>query len=510
MLKNIGSYWAFSVAQVLMFLVLTPFTVNVIGKQGYGIWTYVLSTTAPLQLLVLGVPVATVRTVSRCLATKDYPGANRALGESISLAIVLGALAIVLGLALYAAFPTLSADWGLRPEQAQDAGFALLLVSIQLALAFSLRLPYAVFNAHQDFVARNVIMGLGLLLRLGLTLILLSRRADLSTLAAVQLVVLFAEFALARAVSSRRHVPIRFTPCALNWAAAKSILSFSLFAFLLNMGTLLAFRLDAVVIGQYREPEDITVYGIGNKLFDPLYNLLMAIAMVVMPMATDLHTRGIQGALRDLFLKWSKIAVALILMVGGYLMVLGPAFLRWWIPASAYEELSSTLMQLLLVSLFLFLPVRAVALPILLGIGKPKGAALGLLAMGLANLGLSLALVQPYGLIGVALGTAIPNMLFSLWLAKNACSHLEVSFTDWARYSVLKAGLAALACVALLYAADQALPIEGIWPLIAAGLAYVLVYGSLQVLFVFRRDRLTDPLEYLATGPRPVSPMVKS
>ncbi len=499
MFRNIGSYWILNGIQVLMFMVLTPYVVTGIGNQGYGIWQYVLAATGPLQLLVLGIPVATVRNVSSHLALGDHAGANRALGESLSLAILLGGLAMLVGLALYFFFPALSADWNLPIGRLEDAQRALLIVSLQLAIGFALRLPYAVFNAHQDFVVRNLIMGAGLLLRLGLTILLLSWRTQLDTLAMVQLLVVLAEFAIARAVSSRRHPSMRFLPVGLTRAGVTGILSFGTFALLLQMGTILAFRLDSVIIGHLREPEDIATYGFANKLFEPLYNLLMAIAMVVLPMASSLHAKGRHLEVRNAFLKWSKIASALVLMVGGYLLILGPAFLRWWLPANAYSDLSASLMQVLLLSLFLFLPVRAVALPILMGIGKPKRAAVGLLGMGIANLGLSLILVRPYGLLGVALGTTIPGILFSVWLGRNACSQLGLRFRDWTQYSFLRSSLAAVACCLLLLIAKSTVSIEGFWPLAVAGLAYMAVYGLLQVSYVFYRDRHLD-LAGLLTG----------
>ena len=66
-----------------------------------------------------------------------------------------------------------------------------------------------------------------------------------------------------------------------------------------------------------------------------------------------------------------------------------------------------------MVSFLIFLPIRGVALPILMGLGKPGRPAVALLVMGLLNLGLSIALIGPLGLVGVALGTAVPNVLFA-------------------------------------------------------------------------------------------------
>ena len=502
-LKNIGSNWTLNLVQILVFMVLTSFTSDILGDRGYGIWESIVSATGPLQLLVLGVPMATVRTISERLGKGDPSGANQALGESVSLTIILGLVALLAGLVLYAIFPSLSSGWHLEPERAYDARTALLIVSINLAIGFALRLPYAVFDAHHDFFVRNLIMALGFVTKLGLTVLLLTWRTELRVLAAVQVTVALIEFAVAWLVSTRRHAPVRFGPGPISLAGAKSILSFSIFAFLLNMGALLAFRLDAVVIAAFMQPEDVTIYGFGNKIFDPLINLLLAIGMVVMPMASDLRSRGRADEVRDIFLRWSKIASIIVLMIGGYLLVLGPAFLDWWLDPTSRE--SGRLMQVLMLSFFLFLPVRAVALPVLMGLGKPKGPALGLAGMGLANLLLSLSLIGPFGLMGVALGTAIPNVLFGLWFAKVACSQLKVSFGEWVAYVLARGLLATVLCTGTLMAVNHQYPIHGFWPLVFAGLTYVACYLALQVLFVFRGDRFTDLYALAIAKLRPAS-----
>jgi len=63
-LKNIGSNWALNVVQILVFMVLTTFVVNTI-EDAFGVWEAIVAAAGPLQLLILGVPMATVRGISR-------------------------------------------------------------------------------------------------------------------------------------------------------------------------------------------------------------------------------------------------------------------------------------------------------------------------------------------------------------------------------------------------------------------------------------------------------------
>lgn len=501
MWKNIGSNWTLNVVQILVFMVLTPFTVNTLGKGPFGVWEAIQAAGGPLQLLILGVPMATVRAISAHLAKDDPESASRAIGTSLSLTLLMGVATLVLAGLVFAGFDAgmlRSADWALSPQQLTDARLAFWIFVGSLAAGFSLRLPYAVFDAQHDFVVRNLVMGGGMLLRLGLTVGLLLWHSTLTSLAVVHALVTLAEFAVARGLSRRRHQGMHFRPGRLERRAVVDLLSFSVFALLLNMGAMLAFRIDALVVGAALDNDHVTIYGLGNKIFDPLINLLLAIGMVVMPMATTLSTRGRTDELRDVLLKWSKVAFALVWMLGAYLAVLAPEFLEWWLRDEYHPE-SGRVQQVLMASFFLFLPVRGVALPILMGIGRPRKPAFGLLGMGIANLLLSLALVRSYGVIGVALGTAIPNVVFALWFVSAACREVGVGAGRYLSYAVLRPLLGLLPGLALLLGLKLGPGVHGFLPLFGTGLAFVALYGVSQVLFVWRGDPYLDPMAKLRT-----------
>lgn len=501
MLKSVGSNWALNGLQILVFMVLTPFAAQALGRETYGIWEVLVATAGPLQLLALGLPMATVRAVSAGrAAAADPDAASRAVGTSFSMTLVLGAVAAALGLAVWLGFDALLVDsprWaGLSDARVADARLALAVLLANVSAGFALHLPYAIYDAHGDFVARNVIMGAGLVAKLGATVVLLGLTPDLVTLAWIQLGIAALEFAVALSVSRRRHPGVRLAPRRIRWEEARALLSFSVFAFLLNMGALLAFRLDALVIGAHMEPEAAAVYGFGNKIFDPFIGLVLGIGMVLMPLAASRAGGEHRQELEEAFLKWTKIAATLVFLVGSYLMVLGPAFLDAWLGDACTDE-SGRLLQVLMVSFFAFLPVRGVALPLLMGLGRAKGPGLGLLAMGAANLALSLALIGPYGLVGVALGTAIPNVVFSAVFARSACGALGIEPLRYLAYGFGRPAAAAAVCAGvLLVVARHAAP-EGLPALVAVGLLHCALFGALALGFVFRGDPHLDPLDRL-------------
>jgi O-antigen/teichoic acid export membrane protein len=260
---------------------------------------------------------------------------------------------------------------------------------------------------------------------------------------------------------------------------------------LVQAGARLTFETNALVIGAFLGVAAIPFYVVANSLVVYLMEFVIAIACVMMPSATRLNTEGRRDELRELFLTWSKVALSLTLLAGVFLIVLGPRFLGWWIDPS-FERPAGRVLQILMLSSLLFLPVRGVALPVLMGLDKPRLPAIGFLVAGLLNLGISVALVQPLGLAGVALGTAVPNALFAVFVLVLACRELEIPVLRYVRYVVPRAALGAVPALALLLWFRLGLQVRDVSGLVAAGCAMVLLFGATWILFVYRNDPYVD------------------
>ncbi len=408
--------------------------------------------------------------------SKDEAAERRAISTCLGICLLLGLGALLCAGLLYLGFDARvlggKAGANLSPETLAGARLAFAIVGLQVACGFAMRLPYGILEAHGEFGLRNLVMGGELLLRLTLTVLLLRWRPELPMLAFVLVASMLFEFAGTLFVIRRRHPGLSFSLGSFERSAVRPILSFSVFVLLLNVGSLLAFRLDGMVITAFLPPESATDFDVGNKFFDPLMQFLIGIGAVLMPAATRLKTTGDTSELRGLFLKWSKFSLAIVLLVGIYLLVLGPAFLGWWI-SDEYSARSGGILRVLAASFLFYLPVRGVALPVLLGLGKPRAPTIALLVMGLLNLALSLALVRPYGILGVAIGTAIPNVLFALYVLHLACRELSIPLTEFTARVVFRPLLAALLLFGLLLFFDHHHPVHGFWPLFLCGLALV-------------------------------------
>ncbi len=344
--------------------------------------------------------------------------------------------------------------------------------------------------------SRNAVRIAGVLLRLSLTVFALQINPSLVVLAAVQLACLVFDFGASWFVIRRRHPAVRIDLSAFDRGTVRSILSFSLYVLLLQAGARLAFETDALVIGAVLGVAMVPFYVVANSLIVYLMEFVLAIAAVVSPMATQLGAEGRMEELGEIFLKWSKVALSLTLMVGLFLIVLGPNFIGRWIDPS-FEQPAGQVLQILMVSSLLFLPARGVAQPILTGLGKPKAPTIAFLGAGVLNLVLSVVLARPLGLVGVALGTAIPNVLFALVVLVLACRELGITLTRYTRYVVPRAVVGAIPVLGLLLWFKLGLQVREMVGLVAAGSAMVVVFAVTWIFYVYRDDPFVDLRSHL-------------
>jgi len=79
--KSVGSNWVVTVVTIAAVYFLTPFTIHKLGDDGYGTWNLINSITGYLGLLMLGVPMASVRYFAQHVATGDQRKLNGASGS---------------------------------------------------------------------------------------------------------------------------------------------------------------------------------------------------------------------------------------------------------------------------------------------------------------------------------------------------------------------------------------------------------------------------------------------
>lgn len=197
----------------------------------------------------------------------------------------------------------------------------------------------------------------------------------------------------------------------LNTKTLRQCLGFSLFALLDGISSKLIDATDTVVIGLAFGTRAIVPYYIGLRLVQFITQPLQLIGSIVMPRGAELGAGAHNDRLRVLVEKGLGLAFLLTaaFWIGAYFF--GDSVIQAWVGRS-YGE-SHQIMLVLLGAQVVATPMRVLR-GVLFGMGEVRTPALLYFAEACINVVLSLLLMKPLGVLGVALGTAIPIVVVEL------------------------------------------------------------------------------------------------
>ncbi len=452
--KSILSNWlGFFFTSVVAFF-LSPFVVHHLGNSGYGIWALTLSVTGYLGLLDLGVRGAVTRYVAKFHAQADHENAGGVVSSALAIFLGAGVLTIAfsIGIALFAIAHLKIPDF-----YQLAAKVALILTGINIAVSLVSGVFGGIVAALQRFDLSNGLEIISSGLRTIAIVIVLSRGHGLISLAIVHL--LFGILTgLGYAVLAFRLYPqLRIRIGGSDKKNLNLIFSFSSYSFLLQVSSSLIFYSDSVVIGAFLPVSAVTFFVIAGNLMSYSRGLLSGISTVSAPLASALEARGQMDEVKRVLLKGSRFATMVFFPIGITFLVRGKSFIGLWM-GLGYAALSGEVLLTLAIAQ-LFASGNHVPASMSMGISRHKGIVPAVLLEALSNLALSIVLIRNHGIIGVAFGTAIPNLV------------VQVTFWPWYIYRVYRIRPAVYASSTWIRPGIAALPfvlatcfVEKYWP----------------------------------------------
>jgi O-antigen/teichoic acid export membrane protein len=186
----------------------------------------------------------------------------------------------------------------------------------------------------------------------------------------------------------------------------------------------LRFKTDAVIIGTFLSAAAITHFSIGARLVDYAGEVVSSLAQIFTPMSSHFHATGDYNQLRKIFLSGNRACALVMLPMTVALVVMGKSVIEAWV-GQRYVS-SYTVLLIVLIPSTVY-QMQSTSNRILFGMSLHKSLAYVVLMEGIANVILSIVLVRPLGIVGDALGTAIPLMCTSLFfLPRHMCRQLGI------------------------------------------------------------------------------------
>jgi O-antigen/teichoic acid export membrane protein len=458
-------------------LFLTPFIVHQLGDVRYGLWALVVSVVGYGSLLDLGIGSAVVKYVAEHRARGQAEEAHHLIGTALHLYAILALAAV--GLSLLVA-PIFTQVFQVPPEQRETARWLVVLVGIGVGVSIPAATPNAVLRGLQRYDLVNLLSIVGNLLSAAATVVVLLRGGGVLGMVAVSiavtLVMLVPGVWLVRRVAPELRFGWSFARA--GWpdrARVRTVLAYSSALFLSQTAGRLQRKTDHLVIGAALPISAITPYALALRLSELPTLVTDQLIKVFLPLASELDAQNDRARLRWLYLTGTRLTLALFVPIACVLIFLAEPILALWVGAeymgSAHLVVILTLAGLVDISQW---PAGA----LLQGMARHRRFALAALGTGIANLLLSIVLVRPLGLTGVALGTLIPAAFEALAFTHPYTMRIiGVSWGDALRRAFLPALLPALPMSALLIALGRATEAPSLLATLATACAGLLVYG---------------------------------
>jgi len=405
---NAVSNWAALGVNIVVGFLLTPFIISHLGKTGYGIWVLIGSFIGYYGLLNLGVSSAITRYVARYAAQGDEKALNETASTAMAMFSCTGMLAILASFIL--AMP-LARFFNVSPEHFDDFKHVIWILGLGTGLSFPGGVFGAITTAHERYVAVNVVGIATTLTRAALIVWMLLQGEGLLGVAYATLICTII-VVVANMLMCRHFVPqVRITFGAANWRVLRMLVVYGGVTTVIVIADLLRFNLDSFVIGKWVGIAEVGVYGIAVVLIRYMLRLVVAGMSVLTPRFAALDGAKKNEKLRSLFLRSLSISALLGFGAAMLAIIFGGRFIVFWVG----EEFTGAIPVLWILAIpYAFALSQNPGISVMYALNKHKFYAIATLIEGLANLILSIILVRQYGILGVALGTAIPMLIVKI------------------------------------------------------------------------------------------------
>jgi O-antigen/teichoic acid export membrane protein len=463
---------------ILSIIVVTPLVVHAVGPSAYGVWVLFGSIASFGLLLELGIAAALVKYVAEHAARGEQGEAARMVGAATWLYALAGGLLAITGIALAFVVPALADLHGTLGRYFTPLA---ILVGLNLGVSMLAISPVALLQGLQRFPAANAIISGGAVLAAILTIVALALDTGIVGVAAGTLMASTVTYLASLALVRRLAPAFLAIPVLRDRRRARRLLRFSRSVAVIQVAIRLQSRLDAVVIAAALPIRLIAPYNFGLTLENGISTVTEQFSQVLLPMATEAGVTREENALPRLFLTSTRLTMAIAFAVGMPVALLGGPILGLWI-GHAYAGYG-TVVALLAVAAMVDLPSLPAA-ALLQSVERHGPIAWMALASGVTNLALSIALVGPFGIEGVAAGTLIASGVeIALLVVPYAARVLGVSPREFCSEVLLRVAPALALLAGLLLLGRALVPVTTLPRLLlvvgVALLGYTLLYTLL-------------------------------
>lgn len=409
---NVSTRYLAYIVDAVLGLVMLPFNLAHLGMAAYGLWALTTSITVYFSMLDLGYGGALVRFVAQYRARRDARSLNEVLS---TLSVVYSAIALLTYAGVAVIAFNLDAISRLTPQEAATSRTLLLVIGVNVALRFVFGVYGGVIVGFQRYHLNN-------LTSIGTSLVV----------AGVNVAVLLAGFGVVELVAATTSVRVAalliyrlnayrvFPQLHMDWrlfskGRLREISGFSVFMLVLDGAYKVNYSTDVLVIGTLIGAPAVALWAPAQRLCEVALRLSNQVSEALFPIVVDCDVSQRDARLQRILVQGTRLSLASVIPIAGSIVLLAHPLLQAWIGASLGPSVvhTATIVQVLAAVVIIRVGCSTSSV-VLKGAGMHRTLTGLVGGMAVANITLSIALIGPFGLTGVALGTVVPVAAVSL------------------------------------------------------------------------------------------------
>ncbi len=478
-LSNLGAY----AVTLLISFFLSPFIIHRLGNARYGVWSMTGEFIGYYGLLDIGIRGAVTYFVSVYSARNDKAGVGRSIASGFWFLALMGAAVALCGIAVAAVFPGIFGRGDVSPR---EITIAISIMSAAVGLTLPLEVCRAALIGYHRF---DIVNAVEILSRAGSSFAIwlaLGSGGGLVVLSAIYAGGQVLSGALGLCAARCVITGFSLSPAWFERKSLRELAGVGGKTVFINLSQIVIGRSDLIVVGAFLNLRLVTYYAVGRMLIEYAANVLRCVSQVFMPNLTSLYTRGQHGELERVYLAGVRVTSFILLALGPGILFFGRPFLGLWVGQSYVSgnllERSDTVLVLLMLGALPRL-IQSISCQLLFAGGRFTFVMWLNLAEAVANAALSIALVRPLGLAGVALGTLAPSLVTQgVVIPAYTLASFKISPARYFAAGVGRPALLGLCLCGLDWLLVRSIP-PGSWPLF---LAEVAGAGGLACVLGFR------------------------
>lgn len=487
MLKNILSNWVGIVVLGIIGVILTPIMVHGLGNLYYGMWILAASIGDYSGLLDLGMRTTIFRFVAYYRGGSQRGELNQAFATGLAISTIAMLASFVAVFILSFVLPPFFHFSG---EDRRVFAILIILLGSHVAVAFPTQFLSSYLRGLERFDYYNLGLVVAGLLR-GIFLIALIKMGyGIIPVGAAAVTVGVIGLAFHWILVKKADPELRLEVAHLTWGKTKEMLNYGFYSFVTNSGEMLRYYTDSIVIGRVLSVALITPFGIATRLIDYFKTVSGGVSGPIMVRLSELSGGGHEEAQRREFLRFTRFSMLLCFFVGGLLILDGRLVVQIWM-GNGFSDSYPILAVLTVAYIVTFGQVPCQLIVFARG-NNHRAISWWTLVEGVANLVLSIYWARTMGLVGVALGTAVPLMVSKLFIQPwYALRDLRLSAWTYIWHGLARATGVGVIFLALgwLLAAKIALPVNMLGLVVICSLQSVVFFLLVYFFGLHSEDR---------------------